>query len=111
MPPEAMSLVAQTFRVLGEPARLALLQRLQTGEASVSELATMLGTSQPNASKHLKTLQDAGLVTRRQEGTTAWFSIADPMVFELCELVCGRIQERIEERMQESRRILEAMKR
>ncbi|HEY8369267.1 MAG TPA: metalloregulator ArsR/SmtB family transcription factor, partial [Thermodesulfobacteriota bacterium] len=93
--PDALELVAARFRALGEPVRLRLLQRLQDGEAQVSELARHIGTTQPNVSKHLKVLQDAGLVVRRQEKTSAFYSIADPVVFTLCELVCSGIRERL----------------
>jgi ArsR family transcriptional regulator len=93
---ESLGLVAGRFKVLSEPIRLRLLQSLERGEASVGALAERLGTTQPNVSKHLKILQDAGLVSRRQEGNTAWYSIADPSVFALCDLVCGSLRERLE---------------
>ncbi len=92
---DALDLVAARFRALGEPVRLRLLQRLQEGEASVSELAGHIGTTQPNVSKHLKVLQDTGLVERRQEKNSAFYSIADPVVFTLCDLVCSGIRERL----------------
>lgn len=95
MTPEALELVAARFRVLGEPLRLRLLQRLMDGECSVSELAATLQTSQPNVSKHLKQLQESGLVSRRQEGTQAFYAVADDSVFALCDLVCSRLQERL----------------
>lgn len=93
--PEAQELVAGTFRVLGEPVRLRLLQELRAGETSVSELALRLGTTQPNTSKHLRLLQEAGLVTRRQDKNLVFYAITDPMVFELCEMVCERMQDRL----------------
>ena len=40
--------------------------------------------------------QDAGLVKRRQQGTTVYYSIADDMVFELCEMICSRLRDRLE---------------
>jgi DNA-binding transcriptional ArsR family regulator len=93
--PEALELVAARFRVLAEPVRLRLLQRLEQGECSVTELAELLETTQPNVSKHLKLLQAAGFVARRQEKNTAFYSIADPTVFELCDLVCARLHDRL----------------
>jgi DNA-binding transcriptional ArsR family regulator len=93
--PEALELVAARFRVLGEPVRLRILQRLQEGECSVMELAHLLETTQPNVSKHLKLLQETGLVARRQEKNTAYYSVADDSVFALCDLVCSRLQERL----------------
>jgi DNA-binding transcriptional ArsR family regulator len=94
MNPEALELVAARFRVLGEPLRLRLLQQLTLGERSVSELAGLLTTTQPNVSKHLKVMQGAGLVSRRPDKNTAYYSIADDSVFTLCDIVCRRLADR-----------------
>jgi DNA-binding transcriptional ArsR family regulator len=50
------------FRALGDPTRRAILARLAKGEASVSELMAPFGVSQPTISRHLKVLEDAGLI-------------------------------------------------
>jgi len=86
-------MVAARFRAMGEPLRLRMLQELEGGERSVSALAESVGSTQPNVSKHLKILQDAGLVKRRQQGTTVYYSIADEMVFEM---ICSRLHDRLE---------------
>jgi ArsR family transcriptional regulator len=96
MSPEALEMVAARFRAMGEPLRLRILQELETGARSVSALALSVGSTQPNVSKHLRILQDAGLLERRQQGTSAFYSIADPMVFELCDLVCSKLRDRLE---------------
>ena len=93
---EALELVADRFRALSEAIRLRILQILQNGEISVSALVEKVGSTQPNVSKHLKVLQDVGLVKRRQMGTSAYYSIADEMVFELCEMVCSKLRDRLE---------------
>ena len=93
--PEALDLVGATFRILGEPVRLRLLQMLQQGETSVSGLAEKLGTTQPNVSKHLKILQGAGLVTRKQVKNSVFYRISDETVFELCDVVCNRLKDRL----------------
>lgn len=95
MTPEALELVAARFRVLGEPVRLRLLQQLALGDHAVSELAALLGTTQPNVSKHLKLMQEAGLVVRRADKNSAYYAIADDSVFALCEIVCSRIADRL----------------
>lgn len=87
-PPEALALVARRFKVLSEPLRLQILQALETETLSVGRLAEAVGTTQPNVSKHLKIMQDEGLIGRRKEGNTAYYEIADPSVFALCDLVC-----------------------
>lgn len=84
LPDPLVELVAQRFRVLGEPARIKLLDALRSGPASVGELATRVGPSQQNASKHLGVLHSAGLVQRTRTGSTAQYVITDPSVFTLC---------------------------
>ena len=83
-----MALVARRFRILGEPYRLRILQQLQKGECSVGDLVATLEGNQPNVSKHLQVLNDAGLVGRRRQGTSILYAISDPMVLKLCDLVC-----------------------
>lgn len=96
MPPEALELVAIRFRALGEPMRLRILQSLESREMGVSALTETVGSTQPNVSKHLRVLQDAGLVKRRPQGTSVYYSIADAMVFELCDMICSRLRDRLE---------------
>ena len=93
--PEALGLIAARFKVLAEPLRLRMLIALSDGELSVTEIAEAVEASQPNISKHLKMLQDAGLVKRRQEGNTVYCSVADESVFELCDVVCSSLRERL----------------
>ncbi len=95
MTPAALELIAARFKVLAEPLRLRMLIALADGELSVTEIAEAVEASQPNISKHLKMLQDAGLVKRRQEGNTVYCSVADETVFELCDVVCSSLRERL----------------
>jgi DNA-binding transcriptional ArsR family regulator len=57
------------FAALADPTRRAILARLATGEVTVMELAEPFKMSQPAVSKHLRVLEQAGLITRRAEGT------------------------------------------
>jgi DNA-binding transcriptional ArsR family regulator len=59
-----------TFYALADPTRRAILARLATGEATVMELAEPFEMTQPAVSRHLKVLEQAGLITRRVAGTT-----------------------------------------
>ena len=97
LPDPLVELIAQRFRVLGEPMRIKLLDRLREGEASVGELQDALLASQQNVSKHLGVLLQAGLVARTKRGTSALYSIADESVFELCEQVCGGLRRQLAE--------------
>ena len=83
-----IDLVARRFQVLGEPCRLRILQTLQGGAMTVNQIVGELDGNQPNISKHLQILFDAGLVGRERSGNTVLYCIADPVVFKLCELVC-----------------------
>lgn len=89
---EAVKLIAARFRVLGEPIRIRMLRALQDGEKSVSELVAIVGSAQPNVSKHLRVLEEHGFIGRRQVGNTVYCSIADPAVFDLCNAVCDSLK-------------------
>ena len=89
---EALVLVARRFAVLSEPMRLRLLHALLGGEKHVNALVEATEGTQANVSRHLQTLADAGMVTRRKEGLLVYYSVADPSIFELCELVCGSLE-------------------
>ena len=95
LPEQLVELVAQRFRVLGEPMRIRLLDRLRDGAATVGELQAALDASQQNVSKHLGILHSAGLVNRAKRGTSVVYSIDDPSVFELCDQVCGGVRRRV----------------
>ena len=95
---EAMDAIAERFKVLSEPIRLRILHGLRDGERTVSELTRDLEISQPNASKHLRILQDAGLVGRDPRGNSVYYSIADQSIFELCDVVCDALGARFKEK-------------
>lgn len=88
--------VAELFKALSEPMRLRLLYALMNGEKNVSQLVEETGSLQANVSKHLGTLLDAGVVSRRKKGQRSYYHISDESVFELCDLACGSIYERLE---------------
>jgi len=97
LPGELSDLIAARFRVLSEPMRITLVDRLREGEACVGDLVEATGASQQNVSKHLGVLLQAGIVGRRQQGNFAYFRIVDEGVLGLCEQVCGNMQRQLEE--------------
>jgi DNA-binding transcriptional ArsR family regulator len=97
LPDAVVELVAQRFRVLGEPTRIRLLERLTEGEASVGELQAALGATQQNLSKHLGILHAAGMVSRTKQGNRTIYAIADPALLELCDQVCGTLRRQLSE--------------
>ena len=98
MSPALLKELAERFKALGEPARLQLLAELRGGERSVSELAASTGLGQANVSKHLQQLCAAGFLSRRKEGTFAYYALADDEVFGLCDAMCGRVDAEQRER-------------
>lgn len=69
--------MSELFKAIGEPTRLRILVLLGRGDLTVSDLTQVLNQSQPRVSRHLKLLTEAGVVTRYQEGSWAWFRLAD----------------------------------
>ena len=104
--PEILTPVAEYFKVLSEVSRLQILSCLKEKEMNVTELAEATGLGQANLSKHLKVLTQAGILNRQPQGVSAYYSVNDPMIFELCDLVCHRISER----MQQQAEYLEQLK-
>jgi DNA-binding transcriptional ArsR family regulator len=87
--------VARYFGALAVPVRLRILNALREGEINVGELTLRVGSTQANVSKHLAVLMQHGLVQRSSRGTSAFYRIADPATYELCDLVCGQIEKRL----------------
>jgi len=97
LPTPLVELIAERFRVLGEPMRIRLLDALRDAPATVQELQQAIDASQQNVSKHLGVLLRSGLVSRRKEGNFAVYAIADEDVLELCEKVCGGLRRQLDE--------------
>jgi DNA-binding transcriptional ArsR family regulator len=96
----SLEAVARLFGVLAEPTRLEILQSLRDGPRSVSDLVESLGAKQANVSKQLGILHAAGLLSRERDGNVVRYSIAEPMIFELCELVCGKLRRDAERQLE-----------
>jgi len=87
----ALTHVAEYFRALSEPLRLKILNTLHDRPHNVGELTELLDCSQANVSKHLAILMRHGMVERDAQGTSAFYRIADPRIYDLCDLVCGQM--------------------
>jgi DNA-binding transcriptional ArsR family regulator len=97
LPDALVELIAQRFRVIGEPLRIRVLDSLRDGPMTINELTEALGASQQNVSKHVGVLAQAGIVGREKDGNHVRCFIADDSVFELCEIVCGGLRRQITE--------------
>lgn len=90
--PEVLALVAERFKALAEPARLQIMNELRTGELTVGELVEATGLGQANVSKHLQMLHAMQFVSRRKDGLFVYYALADKTVFQLCDIMCGRLE-------------------
>jgi ArsR family transcriptional regulator len=110
IPDEFLDLIAEKFRMLAEPTRLAILRTLMAGERNVSQVIDETGRNQANVSKQLKMLAEAGLVARRKEGLQVFYKLADPLVERLCKLVCETIVEEARGEMARQKKLLDGWK-
>jgi len=78
---------ASIARALADPKRLCVVERLASGEQSVSELSREVGCQVPNMSQHLSVLRSAGLVVSRREGSTVFYRLVDDRVLEAYRLL------------------------
>jgi len=99
--PQALTPVAEFFKVLSEVSRLQVLCSLKSGAKNVTEIIAATGLGQANVSKQLKMLTQAGMVVRRPQGISVFYEISAPIIFELCEIVCDRLAIRLEEQTQQ----------
>lgn len=88
---EVFESVARYFSVLGEPTRLRILHALCQEEKCVNEIIKVTGLAQANASRHLGLMYQAGMLSRRREGTQVIYKVADPLYVELCRTVTVQV--------------------
>lgn len=98
MTPELLALLAQRFKALAEPARLQILNALRAESMTVGELVEMTQLGQANVSKHLHLLYTLGFVRRRKDGLYVHYALADRSVFQLCDIMCGRLDSEMKAR-------------
>jgi DNA-binding transcriptional ArsR family regulator len=91
------AVVARHFAVLSEPTRLKILHAICQSERSVSAIVKETGATQTNVSRHLSLMSNVGVVSRRREGTTVYYRVANPEFVEICRTVCVQIASRIDE--------------
>ncbi len=83
---EVYELHARVCKSLSSPVRLRVLDLLRDGERTVKDLVPLTGVSQPNLSLHLKYLRENGVLERRQEGTTVYYRVARPEIFDAIDI-------------------------
>ncbi len=78
---------AEFFKALAHPARIKILESLRAGEKSVNELQILLEIDASSVSQQLAVLRAKNIVEARKAGTSAYYSVRDPLVFDLLDVV------------------------
>ena len=77
---------AEFFRVLGHPVRVRILELLKDGERTVGDLQNELQMDSSGTSQHLGALRKQGILEGRREGTSVYYTVRDPRMFQLLEV-------------------------
>lgn len=97
-PPQPIHKIkADFFRTLGHPARVRVLELLKDGELTVGELQAELEIDSSGASQHLGAMRRQGLLESRREGTSVFYRVRDPRIFQLLETAKQLIGSYLEE--------------
>jgi ArsR family transcriptional regulator len=88
---------AEFFRALGHPARVRVLELLKGGEMTVGDLQAELGIDSSGASQHLSAMRRQGLLEARKEGTSVYYRVRDPRIFQMLESARQVIGSHLEE--------------
>lgn len=86
---------AEFFKALGHPARIRIIECLREGEKSAGEIMEELGLEQSNGSQHLAVLRNKEFVVTRREGTTILYSVRDPLIYQVLDLLRRYFQEHL----------------
>jgi ArsR family transcriptional regulator, virulence genes transcriptional regulator len=84
-------------RALGQPLRLAIVDRLNAGETSAADLITDLDISKANLSKHMALLAHGGIVESRREGRQIFYRLTDPEIHKACALMRSILYRRLKQ--------------
>ena len=82
---------AELFTLLATPIRLKIISAVCQRERNVTELLSMIATTQPNMSQHLATLYRSGVLAKRRDGTQVFYRLQSERVATLCRAVCTQV--------------------
>jgi len=91
--PDHVQSVADTFRILGDPTRVRILDTLGSGELCVTDLAGQVGISESAVSHQLRLLRTMRLVRVRRAGRLAFYAVDDDHILELLNQARTHVQE------------------
>jgi DNA-binding transcriptional ArsR family regulator len=93
MPAASVNALADTFRVLGDPTRVRILDALAGGELCVCDIAALVGMSESAVSHQLRLLRSMRLARTRRAGRLVYYTLDDHHIIELLRLALTHVQE------------------
>ena len=99
MPDTLRQFKANIFQALSHPTRIAIVEELRNGERQAGEIIERLSLEQANASQHFAVLRTKNIVTSRKEGNQVFYSVRDPLLIEVLDILRRYFQAHIEESM------------
>jgi DNA-binding transcriptional ArsR family regulator len=99
MPDTLRQFKASIFQALAHPTRIAIIEILRDGELSAGSIIERLAIEQANASQHLSILRARQIVSSRKEGNQVFYSVRDPLLIEVLDVMRRYFQAHVEEAM------------
>ena len=81
--------VARVLKVLGDPNRIKIIELLRDGELCQCDIIPFIGQSQPTVSRHLRMLEENGVLVSRKDGVKVIYRISDPNVLKIVDLAAS----------------------
>ncbi|MGZ8994089.1 MAG: ArsR/SmtB family transcription factor [Burkholderiaceae bacterium] len=103
--------VSGYFGLLSEPTRLKILNAICEGELSVTQIVERVESTQTNVSRHLNLMYSKGVLKRRRDGASMFYSIADRNVVTLCRTACIQMASQLDEKSVSNRTLKRFMQR
>ena len=97
MPESLRQFKTEIFQTLANPTRIAALDELRHGELTVSDIVSRLGVEQSNLSQHLAIMRARQIVITRKSGNQVYYSVRDPLIFELLDVMRRYFQNQVSE--------------
>jgi len=110
MPDTLRQFKASIFQALAHPTRIAIIETLRDGELSAGNIIERVAIEQANASQHLSILRSRRIVSSRKEGNQVFYSLRDPLLNELMDIMRRYFQGHVEEAVSMLSEIGEAAK-
>lgn len=97
MPDSLRQFKTEIFQALANPTRIAALDELRAGELTVNDIVSRLNVEQSNLSQHLAIMRFRQIVTTRKSGNQVYYSVRDPLIFALLDVMRRYFQNQVSE--------------